>query len=81
MPGTLADAPAQVVTASARLGDEKAAAITRGSEFDAFVTVTLLNGWHIYANPTGVPELKPTTLDLSSARSIGDVDQGCLSDW
>ena len=63
-PGTLADAPAQVVTASARLADEKAAAITRGSEFDAFVTVTLLNGWHIYANPTGVPELKPTTLGL-----------------
>jgi uncharacterized protein len=63
-PGTLAEAPAQVVTASARLADEKAAAITPGSEIDALVTVTVRNGWHIYANPTGVPELKPTTLGL-----------------
>jgi len=63
-PGTLAEAPAQVVTASARLAVEKAAAIAPGSEFNAVVTVTILNGWHIYANPTGVPEMKPTTLGL-----------------
>ena len=28
------------------------------------VSLTIQDGWHIYANPTGVPELKPTTLDL-----------------
>jgi uncharacterized protein len=62
--GPVPEGPAQVVTASARLADEKAPAIAPGSEFDAVVTVTVLNGWHIYGNPTGVPELKPTTLSL-----------------
>ena len=63
-PGTLAEAPTQVVAASARLADEKATSLAPGSEFDVVVTVTILNGWHIYGNPTGVPELKPTTLSL-----------------
>jgi uncharacterized protein len=64
VPGALAEAPAQVVTAGARLADAKAAAIAPGSEFDAVVTATIRNGWHIYGNPTGLPELKPTTLAL-----------------
>jgi DsbC/DsbD-like thiol-disulfide interchange protein len=64
VPGALDDAPAQVVTATARLADEKANAITPGTEFNAVVTLSIVNGWHVYANPTGVPELKPTTLSL-----------------
>ena len=38
--------------------------IAPGGELDVVVSVTIQDGWHIYANPTGVPELKPTTLEL-----------------
>jgi uncharacterized protein YyaL (SSP411 family) len=57
-------APAQVVQASARLAGEAPGAIAPGREFDAVVTLTIGKGWHIYANPTGVPEMKPTVLGL-----------------
>jgi DsbC/DsbD-like thiol-disulfide interchange protein len=52
-----------VVTASAR----PAGAIAPGREFDVVVSVTVQDGWHIYANPTGAPELKPTSLELDPA--------------
>jgi uncharacterized protein len=39
--------------------------IAPGGELDALVSVTIRDGWHIYANPTGVPELRPTTLKLA----------------
>jgi uncharacterized protein YyaL (SSP411 family) len=55
--------PARVVQASALT----AGAITPGREFHAIVTVTIQGGWHIYANPTGIAELKPTTLQLDPA--------------
>jgi uncharacterized protein YyaL (SSP411 family) len=55
--------PHQVVTASVRL----AGAIAPGGEFDAVVSVAIQQGWHLYANPTGVAELKPTTLRLDRA--------------
>jgi len=52
------------VTASARLADANAAGIAPGSEYSAIVAITIADGWHIYGNPTGIPELKPTTLLL-----------------
>jgi hypothetical protein len=55
--------PTRVVTASAR----PAGAINPGSEFDAVVSLVIQDGWHLYANPTGVAELKPTTLRLDRA--------------
>jgi uncharacterized protein YyaL (SSP411 family) len=66
----------RTVTASALPAGDAAAAISAGREFDAVVTVTIEHGWHIYANPAGAPELKPTTLKLdpSSSRSATLVD-------
>jgi uncharacterized protein YyaL (SSP411 family) len=57
----------RVVAASALLSGPNAP----GREFEAVVSVTIQDGWHIYANPTGVPNLKPTTLrlDAGSERS------------
>ncbi len=54
----------EVVAGSARLAAAAPAALAAGSELEAVVTVTIDDGWHIYANPTGVREMKPTTLDL-----------------
>ena len=31
------------------------------------VTLVVKDGWHLYANPTGVPFLKPTTVTLPPA--------------
>jgi uncharacterized protein YyaL (SSP411 family) len=72
VPKTLAHAtpdrpPAQVVRAQARLAGQAANSIAPGREFDAVVTVAIQDRWHIYANPPGVPEMKPTTLALSDA--------------
>ncbi len=49
-----------VVTATARA----AGPIAPGGELDVEVSLTIQDGWHLYANPTGVPELKPTTLTI-----------------
>ena len=35
------------------------------------VTVEIQKGWHIYANPAGPPEMKPTTLDLETQAGGG----------
>jgi uncharacterized protein YyaL (SSP411 family) len=59
--------PARVVTATARPAGEPVGAIAPGREFNAVVSVTIQGGWHIYANPTGAAELKPTTLRLDPA--------------
>ena len=61
-----------VVVASAR----PAGAVAPGGEFDASVSITIQDGWHIYANPTGALELRPTTLTLdpTSERSATLVD-------
>jgi uncharacterized protein YyaL (SSP411 family) len=64
----------RTVAASARLvGD---AAVAPGKEFDAVASITIGRGWHIYANPAGAPELRPTTLKLdpSSAGSASLID-------
>ena len=62
----LDDVSQQIVTASARVAEGRVATFTPGRELDAIVTVTIQDGWHVYANPTGVAEMKPTTLGLDS---------------
>ncbi|MGO9921114.1 MAG: DUF255 domain-containing protein [Isosphaeraceae bacterium] len=64
---TLPETPPSVVAASLRLTGDSAAAIAPSKEFDATMTVTIQQGWHLYANPAGLPELNPTTLQLDSA--------------
>ena len=63
-PSTPDDAPAQIVTATARLADDTPATIAPGHEYSAVVSVKIEDGWHIYANPAGLPEMKPTALEL-----------------
>jgi uncharacterized protein YyaL (SSP411 family) len=55
-----------LVAATARLAGETKTAVTPGSEFEAVIKLTIEPSWHINANPTGVAELKPTTLDLDA---------------
>ncbi len=59
---TSASIPKDLVRARARLGGTRDAAIAPGSEYTVIVDVTIAEGWHIYANPTGLAELRPTTL-------------------
>jgi DsbC/DsbD-like thiol-disulfide interchange protein len=65
-PDRLDDLPEQIVSAAARLADGNPASLATGREFDAIITVKIENGWHIYANPAGLAEMKPTTLGLDS---------------
>jgi uncharacterized protein len=62
--GTEDDPPSRTVTATARTADGTPALIPRGQEFRAVVSLTIQDGWHIYANPAGLPEMRPTTLGL-----------------
>jgi uncharacterized protein len=62
----LDDIPERIVTASASPAGRTATTISPGREWDAVVTVAIEKGWHIYANPAGPPEMKPTTLDLET---------------
>ncbi len=80
-PGTLAEAPAQVVTASARLADEKAAAIAPGSEFNA-VRYRHDSEWLAHlCQSNRCPRAETDDLGPSPpARSIRDLGQGFLSD-
>jgi uncharacterized protein YyaL (SSP411 family) len=57
------DSP-RTVTASARMAGEGESAVAPGGEFDAVVAVNIEPGWHLYANPPGATEVKPTTLGL-----------------
>ncbi len=52
----------RTVSASARIAGD--AAVAAGKDFEAVVSVAIGRGWHIYANPAGAPELRPTTLKL-----------------
>jgi uncharacterized protein YyaL (SSP411 family) len=54
----------EIVSATIRASFEHQAAQVPGGEFDVIVTIAIKPGWHIYANPTGVAELNPTTLEL-----------------
>ncbi len=65
--GTVPETYPAVVSAAVRLAGDPAAAIAPGTEFDATVTLEIQPGWHLYANPAGLPELNPTTLQLDPA--------------
>jgi uncharacterized protein YyaL (SSP411 family) len=56
--------PVPTVTATARLAPGAPTAPAAGSEFDAVIRLQIETGWHIYANPTGLSDMKPTSLDL-----------------
>jgi uncharacterized protein YyaL (SSP411 family) len=69
--GALAEVPRQVVSARTRLkAGQKPAA---GQELQATVSLEIKKGWHIYANPTGVEVLKPTTLVLDADQSASGI--------
>jgi uncharacterized protein len=62
--GTQDDPPSRTVTATARTADGTPTTLAPGQEFVAVVSLTIQDGWHIYANPAGLPEMRPTTLGL-----------------
>ena len=65
--GAPAAAPGpQVVSATARVRNPEQPA--SGRELEAIVSLTIKKGWHLYANPTGVENLKPTTLVLDAGQ-------------
>jgi uncharacterized protein YyaL (SSP411 family) len=70
--GALAPVPARVVAATARLADDQQPA--PGREVRAVVALEIKEGWHIYANPTGVDILKPTTLALAPGQPAGGLE-------
>jgi DsbC/DsbD-like thiol-disulfide interchange protein len=60
------DLTVQTVSASVRVAESNLPTFTPGRELDAIITVKIQDGWHIYANPAGLPEMKPTTVGLDS---------------
>jgi uncharacterized protein YyaL (SSP411 family) len=69
--GALAPVPSRIVTASARLKDGKQP--VPGQSLRAVVSLAIKDSWHIYANPTGVDILKPTTLVLDANQPARDL--------
>jgi len=67
----LAPVPNRPVTASARIADAQEPA--PGRVLEATVSIAIKEGWHIYANPTGVDVLKPTTLVLDPGQAAADL--------
>ena len=51
------------MTAKAALAPK--AEVAPGREFDVVVTLSIKEGWHLYANPVGDENLIPTTLSLA----------------
>ncbi len=54
----------EVVSAQAAL--EPDAKVAPGAELDVTLTLSVKPGWHVYANPSGVETLKPTTVALAA---------------
>jgi uncharacterized protein YyaL (SSP411 family) len=69
--GALAPVPTRVVSGTASL--PRAQRPTPGLAVEASVTLEIKQGWHLYANPTGVEILKPTTIDLDSSQPATDL--------
>jgi hypothetical protein len=65
-----APVPKELVTASVRIADAQEAA--PGRVLRASVSIAIKEGWHIYANPTGVAGLNPTTLVLEAGPAASD---------
>ena len=64
IPGTRIEA---VVSGVAKLTAEAKAA--PGNEVDVILTLTIDEGWHIYANPSGSEIVKPTQIELAPGSS------------
>ncbi len=62
--GTHEDKSDQIVNMKLRLAETTPAKLEPGAEFDAVLSVTIADGWHIYGNPALLAEMKPTTLKL-----------------
>jgi uncharacterized protein YyaL (SSP411 family) len=54
----------QIVTAKIVEGAGSPGERAPGAEFEVRIKLAINSGWHIYANPTGVPELNPTRLEV-----------------
>jgi hypothetical protein len=67
--------PGGQAVVNARAAPAPQSAIAPGGEFDVIVTLAIKDGWHLYANPTGVSSLRPTTVTLPSGQpaSLGEV--------
>jgi hypothetical protein len=63
---------APVVTAKARLADGEHP--VPGGVIKASVSLDIKPGWHVYANPTGVDFLKPTSLALAPGQPAGQAE-------
>jgi len=63
---------AEVVTAKAALAPK--ADVALGREFDVVVSLSIKDGWHLYANPVGEENLIPTTLSLAPDQPATLVD-------
>jgi len=61
----------RVVTATARVRNPEQPAT--GRELLAVVSLAIKPGWHLYANPTGVEILKPTTLILEAGQAATEL--------
>ncbi|MDB5350795.1 MAG: hypothetical protein JWN86_2042 [Planctomycetota bacterium] len=66
--GAIPGLPAKTVL-SAVASPAPGSKIAPGSEIDVILTLTLQDGWHIYANPNGSEVVKPTVLELSPESS------------
>jgi uncharacterized protein YyaL (SSP411 family) len=53
---------------TARAAPAPGAAIAPGRELDVTLSLTIQEGWHLYANPTGVETLHPTTVTLPAGQ-------------
>ena len=62
--GNAAEPADEIVSATIRGSFDREAAPMPGGEFNVIIKIAIKPGWHIYANPTGVAELNPTTLEL-----------------
>ncbi len=71
--GALAPVPAKVVSGTVRLSGPSEPAPAPGQRIDAVVALEIKQGWHVYANPTGVYILKPTTLELARDQPASEV--------
>ena len=54
----------RVVSGMAILAPGSPPTVLSGHEFDIIISLTIQPGWHLSANPTGVPEMKPTSLAI-----------------
>jgi uncharacterized protein YyaL (SSP411 family) len=57
-----------LVTAEAAV--DPMARIVPGAAFHVILTLKIADGWHLYANPAGAPNVKPTVVELAANRDL-----------